>query len=414
MDFLLTDEQRQIRDSIARICAEFGEDYWYHKDLNHEFPHEFSRAFAEAGWFGAIFPEEIGGAGLGITEAAIIMSEVGRNGFNACSTLHMNMFGCQPIVKFGNKEQQRRFLPPIIAGTDRACFGVTEPDAGLDTTHIRTFAERRGDHYVVNGRKVWTSTAQVANKILLLTRTSRFEDSPKPSAGMTLFYTDLDRRKVEVRQIEKCGRNAVDSNALFIDGLEIPEEDRIGEEGRGFQYLLHGLNSERIIVAAGILGASRYVRPADRDEPVDPASVGGAVDPAAGGRTDAVQGGDAVRQRGGMRAGGERGEIPVRGGILQVGVARGAHAWRHGLCEGVPCRAVFPRVDPAVGRAGEPGTGAVLRGRTRAGAAEIVLTMRWIGLTMRWICARRLLGRGCIAPIPVLPNGCRIATRSFA
>ncbi|MGA3403011.1 MAG: acyl-CoA dehydrogenase family protein, partial [Acetobacteraceae bacterium] len=117
MDFLLTDEQRQIRDSIARICAEFGEDYWYHKDLNHEFPHEFSRAFAAAGWFGAIFPEECGGAGLGLTEAAIIMSEVGRNGFNACSTLHMNMFGCQPIVKFGSKEQQRRFLPPIIAGT---------------------------------------------------------------------------------------------------------------------------------------------------------------------------------------------------------------------------------------------------------------------------------------------------------
>ncbi|HEY3846975.1 MAG TPA: acyl-CoA dehydrogenase family protein [Acetobacteraceae bacterium] len=259
MDFTLTDEQRQIRENVARICAEFGEDYWYHKDLHHEFPHEFSRAFAEAGWFGAIFPEECGGAGLGITEAAIIMSEVGRNGFNACSTLHMNMFGCQPIVKFGSKEQQRRFLPPIIAGTDRACFGVTEPDAGLDTTHIRTFAERRGDRYVVNGRKVWTSTAQVANKILLLTRTRRFEDSPKPSAGMTLFYTDLDRSKVEVRQIEKCGRNAVDSNALFIDGLEIPAEDRIGEEGRGFQYLLHGLNSERMIVAAGILGASRYV-----------------------------------------------------------------------------------------------------------------------------------------------------------
>ena len=182
MDFMLTEEQRQIRESIARICAEYGEDYWYHKDLHHEFPHEFSRAFAEAGWFGAIFPEEIGGAGLGITEAAIIMSEVGRNGFNACSTLHMNMFGCQPIVKFGNKEQQRRFLPPIIAGTDRACFGVTEPDAGLDTTHIRTFAERRGDRYVVNGRKVWTSTAQVANKILLLTRTQPLRGQPETAA----------------------------------------------------------------------------------------------------------------------------------------------------------------------------------------------------------------------------------------
>ena len=259
MDFALTDEQRAIRDSIARICARYGDDYWLRHDRDHLFPHEFAHAFAEAGWFGAIFPEACGGAGLGITEAAIIMQEVGRLGFNACSTLHMNMFGCQPIVKFGTREQQERFLPPIIAGTDRACFGVTEPDAGLDTTHISTRAVRRGDRYIVNGRKVWTSTAQVANKILLLTRTQSFEDSARPSHGMTLFYTDLDRARIEVRQIDKMGRNAVDSNALFIDNLEIPEEHRIGEEGRGFQYLLHGLNSERIIVAAGILGAARYV-----------------------------------------------------------------------------------------------------------------------------------------------------------
>jgi len=259
MDFALTDEQRAIRDSIARICAQYGDDYWLRHDRDHLFPHEFAHAFAEAGWFGAIFPEDCGGAGLGIIEAAIIMQEVGRLGFNACSALHMNMFGCQPIVKFGSPEQRRRFLPPIIAGTDRACFGVTEPDAGLDTTHISTRAVRRGDRYIVNGRKVWTSTAQVANKILLLTRTQSIEASARPSHGMTLFYTDLDRTRVEVRQIDKMGRNAVDSNALFIDNLEIPEEHRIGEEGRGFQYLLHGLNSERIIVAAGILGAARYV-----------------------------------------------------------------------------------------------------------------------------------------------------------
>jgi acyl-CoA dehydrogenase len=259
MDFTLTEEQRSIRESIQKICSQFGDDYWYVHDRDHSFPHEFSRAFAEAGWFGAIFPEECGGAGLGMTEAAIIMMEVGRMGFNACSALHMNMFGCQPIVKFGNDEQKRRFLPPVIAGTDRACFGVTEPDAGLDTTHIRTFATRKGDHYVVNGRKVWTSTAQEANKILLLTRTEPLEANARSSAGMTLFYTDLDRGKVEVRAIEKLGRNAVDSNALFIDGLEVPVEDRIGEEGKGFRYLLHGLNSERIIVGSGILGAARYV-----------------------------------------------------------------------------------------------------------------------------------------------------------
>ena len=258
MPATLTDEQRSIREAIGAICARFGDDYWQRHDRDHEFPHEFAQAFAAAGWFGAIFPEAIGGAGLGMTEAAIIMQEVGRLGFNACSALHMNMFGCQPIVKFGTPEQQRRFLPPIIAGTDRACFGVTEPDAGLDTTHISTRAVRKGDRYIVNGRKVWTSTAQEANKILLLTRTRSFEDSAKPSHGMTLFYTDLDRSRIEVRLIEKCGRNAVDSNAIFIDNLEVPVEDRIGEEGRGFQYLLHGLNSERIIVAAGVLGAARY------------------------------------------------------------------------------------------------------------------------------------------------------------
>jgi acyl-CoA dehydrogenase len=258
MDFSLTDEQREIRESIGRICARFGDDYWFRKDRDHEFPHEFAAAFAEAGWFGALFPEACGGAGLGMTEAVIIMEQVGHLGFNACSALHMNMFGCMPIVKFGSEEQQKRFLPRVIDGTDRACFGVTEPDAGLDTTHIRTFATRKGDRYIVNGRKVWTSTAQVANKILLLTRTTTFEDSKRPSHGMTLFYTDLDRSKVEVRMIDKMGRNAVDSNALFIDGLEIPEEDRIGEEGRGFHYLLAGLNAERLIVGAGILGAARY------------------------------------------------------------------------------------------------------------------------------------------------------------
>jgi acyl-CoA dehydrogenase len=259
MDFSLTDEQTSIRDSIQRICARFGDDYWYRHDRDHAFPHEFSQAFAEAGWFGAIFPPECGGAGLGMMEASIIMQEVGRLGFNACSALHMNMFGCMPIVKFGTQEQIQRFLPPVIAGIDRACFGVTEPDAGLDTTHITTFAAKRNDRYIVNGRKVWTSTAQEANKILLLTRTTPLEKSARSSGGMTLFYTDLDRGKIEVRQIEKMGRNAVDSNALFIDGLEVPIEDRIGEEGRGFQYLLAGLNAERIIVASGILGAARYV-----------------------------------------------------------------------------------------------------------------------------------------------------------
>ena len=258
MDFSLTQEQTAIRDALTKICSRFDESYWLQKDRTAEFPHEFANAFAEAGWFGAIFPEDCGGAGLGITEAALIMLEVGRLGLAACSSIHMNMFGVQPIVKFGSAEQKQRFLPPVIAGTDRACFGVTEPDAGLNTTRIRTFARREGNHYVVTGRKVWTSTAQQANKILILTRTQAIESCARATDGMTLFYTDLDRSCIDVRRIEKLGRAAADSNELFIESLRVPVEDRIGEEGKGFSYLLHGLNVERILVAAGFLGAARY------------------------------------------------------------------------------------------------------------------------------------------------------------
>ncbi len=258
MDFSLSPEQKAIQEGVAQICARFDEAYWLAKDRDSEFPHEFAAAFAEAGWFGALFPEDCGGAGLGLTEAAVIMMQVGRLGLAACSSLHMNMFGLQPVVKFGNAEQKARFLPPIIAGTDRACFGVTEPDAGLNTSRIRTFAARTPTGYLVNGHKVWTSTAQHANKIMLLTRTQPFEASARPTDGMTLFYTDLDRSHVEVRRIEKLGRAAADSNEVFITDLAVPEADRIGEEGKGFSYLLHGLNSERIIVAAGFLGAARY------------------------------------------------------------------------------------------------------------------------------------------------------------
>jgi len=258
MIFTLSPEQLAIREAVAQLCRRFDESYWLEKDRKAEFPHEFSAAIAEAGWFGAIFPEECGGSGLGLMEAAVIVLEVGRLGLAACSSIHMNMFGVQPVVKFGSEEQKRRFLPPIIAGKDRACFGVTEPNAGLNTTHIRTFAKRDGDNYIVNGHKVWTSTAQEANKILLLTRTQPLEASPKAPDGMTLFYTNLDRSKIDVRRIEKLGRAAVDSNELFIEGLVVPATDRLGEEGKGFSYLLHGLNSERILVAAGFLGAARY------------------------------------------------------------------------------------------------------------------------------------------------------------
>lgn len=259
MDFALTEEQQAIVDSTVKAVRAFGDDYWLEKDRKGGFPTEFHQAMAAGGFLGITMPEEYGGAGLGVTEAALMMQEVAGHGggFQSASAIHINLFGPHPIVVFGTDEQKQRFLPPLIEGKHRTAFGVTEPDAGLNTTHIKTRAERTKNGYVVHGQKVWTSTAQVAEKIMLLVRTTPLEDCKKPTHGMTLFYTDLNREKIEVREIEKMGRKAVDSNAIFIDGLEVPEEDRIGEEGKGFSYLLHSLNPERILIGAEAVGLGR-------------------------------------------------------------------------------------------------------------------------------------------------------------
>jgi len=259
MSLALTAEQLEIRDVVARLCTRFGDDYWLKKDSEGGFPHEFHRAMAEGGWLGIAMPEEFGGAGLGITEAAAVMQAVAQSGagFSGASAVHMNIFGLNPVVVFGTPEQKQRFLPPLIAGKEKACFAVTEPDVGLDTTRLKTRAVKEGNGYVISGRKIWTSTAQVTEKMLILARTTPYEDAARPSAGMSLFYTDLDRSKVEVREIHKMGRAAVDSNLLFIDGLKVPLEDRIGEEGKGFQYILHGMNQERILIAAEAVGLGR-------------------------------------------------------------------------------------------------------------------------------------------------------------
>src|SRR5438105_12938595 len=259
MTFALTAEQLEIREAVARLCERFGDDYWLKKDTDGGFPHDFHRAMAEAGWLGVAMPEAYGGSGLGIAEAALVMQAVAQSGagFSGAAAVHMNIFGLHPVVVFGSDQQKRRFLPPLIAGREKAAFAVTEPDVGLDTTRLKTRARREGDHYVISGRKIWTSTAQVAEKVLLLTRTTPFEAAARPSAGMSLFYTDLDRAKIEVREIHKMGRAAVDSNMLYIDGLKVPLEDRIGDEGRGFQYILHGMNPERILIAAEAGGLGR-------------------------------------------------------------------------------------------------------------------------------------------------------------
>ncbi len=254
-----TAEQREIREAVLKLCTRFGDVYWRDGDAEGGFPHAFHRAMAEAGWLGIAMPEAYGGSGLGISEAAVLMQAVAESGagFSGASAIHMNIFGLNPVVVFGSEEQKRRFLPPLIAGREKACFAVTEPDAGLDTTHIKTRAVRHGDHYVLSGRKIWTSTAQVAEKMLILARTTPIEEAERPSSGMTLFYTDLDRSRIEVREIAKMGRKAVDSNLLFIDGLEVPARDRIGAEGEGFHYILHGMNPERILIAAEAVGLGR-------------------------------------------------------------------------------------------------------------------------------------------------------------
>ncbi len=256
MDFAFSDDQIALRSAIEKLCAGFDAEYWLRKDADGGFPADFHQAFARDGWLGIAMPEQYGGAGLGITEAALMMHTVAASGagMSGASALHMNIFGLNPVVVFGTDAQKQRWLPPLIAGADKACFCVTEPNIGLNTTRLKTKAEKHGDHYVVSGQKIWISTAQVTNKMLLLARTTPLEQAGKPSQGLSLFYTDFDRQFVEAHEIPKMGRKAVDSNQVFIDGLKVPVADRIGEEGRGFEYILHGMNPERILIAAEAVG----------------------------------------------------------------------------------------------------------------------------------------------------------------
>jgi acyl-CoA dehydrogenase len=252
----ITPERQQIVDAVTAICDAFDDRYWSDCERDHRFPHEFHRAMADAGWLGITMPAQFGGSELGITEAALLMQVVGNSAGvqAACTALHINIFGPQAVVVHGNEEQKARLLPGLARGDIKVCFGVTEPDAGLDTSRITTTAQRKGDGYVINGRKVWTSTAQIADKIMIIARTTPRDQCARPTDGMSLFFTDLDRTCIEVTEIEKMGRAAVDSNSVFIDELHVPEADRIGAEGDGFKILLDSLNPERILVAAEAVG----------------------------------------------------------------------------------------------------------------------------------------------------------------
>jgi acyl-CoA dehydrogenase len=259
VDFTLTADQQNIREAILKHCTRFPDDYWLARDRDGVFPDEFYQSLLEAGWLGIAMPTEFGGSGLGITEAAVMMQAIAESGaaMSGASSVHIPVFSVQPVVLFGTSEQKQRILPAVVSGKDRVCFAVTEPDAGLNTTQIKTRAERCEGGYRVNGDKIWISTAQVSNKMLLLARTTPLEQVKRKTDGLSLFYTDLDRSKVDVRLIHKMGRHAVDSNMLFIQDLRVPEQDRIGAEGEGFRILLHGLNPERVLVAAEAIGIGR-------------------------------------------------------------------------------------------------------------------------------------------------------------
>src|SRR5260370_4198628 len=268
----VSEDHAALREGVSAVVTRFDDEYWVAGDEDGESPREFHRAMADAGWLGITMPEEYGGAGLGVTEAAIMMHEVASHGggMTSASAVHINVVGPHPIVVKGTDNQKRRWVPRLVSGDDQCCFGCTEPDGGLNTTRIKTFAEKVSGGYRVHGQKVWTSTAQIANKIMLLTRPTKFEDCRRPTDGITIFYTDLDRSKIEVRRIPKMGRKAVDSNAIFIDDLFIPEADRIGEEGRGFSYILHSLNPERILIPLDPIGIEPTALPPPTPYPTDP------------------------------------------------------------------------------------------------------------------------------------------------
>ncbi len=259
MDFAPDPDHEAIREGVRRVCSAFDNDYWRRHDADHEFPWDFYQAMADGGWIGIAIPEEYGGGGRGITEASIVLEEVAASGaaMNGCSAIHISMFGINPITKHGTEEQKRTYLTQVADGSLHVAFGVTEPDAGTDTTSITTRAKRDGDHYIVRGAKVWTSKAEYCQKVLLLVRTTPIEECKRRTDGLTLLLADLQRPEVTITAIPKVGRNAVVSCETVYDDLPVSLDDRIGEEGSGFRYLLDGLNPERVLIASEALGIGR-------------------------------------------------------------------------------------------------------------------------------------------------------------
>ncbi len=259
MDFQFTEQQEEIRKQVRTLCSRFPDEYWRERDESGEFPWEFYKAIADGGWLGITVPQEYGGSGLGVTEAALLMQTVAESGggTQAASSIHLGIFGLEPLIRYGTEAAKAKYLEKVLNGEIHVSFAVTEPDAGTNTTHISTFATRKGDGYVINGRKVFITKARESKKMLLLTRTTPVDQVDKKTMGMSLFFADIDPKAVEVRELHKLGRKAVDTNMLFIDNLYVPKEDLIGEEGRGFYYILDGINPERVLVASECIGLGK-------------------------------------------------------------------------------------------------------------------------------------------------------------
>ena len=252
MDFQLSDDQELIRAAVRKICADYPDEYWAEKDEKHEFPWDFYNVMAEAGWIGIAIPEAYGGSGMGITEASLVLGEVAASGaaMNGATPLHLSMFGMEPVVKYGSEDMKQTYLPRVASGDLHVAFGVTEPDAGTDTTSIATSAKREGDNYVVRGRKVWTTKALQSERVLLLVRTTPKEEVKKKTDGLTLLLAELQKEEVQISPIKKVGRNAVATCEVVYDDLPVKVTDRVGEEGKGFSYIISGLNAERVLIAA--------------------------------------------------------------------------------------------------------------------------------------------------------------------
>ena len=387
MDFNLTTEQQQIRDEIKKVCKEFPDAYWRQVDSKKEYPEAFVRKLSELGWLAALIPEEFGGTGLGITEASIILEEINHSG-GVATACHAQMYTMGTLLRHGNPEQKKRYLPKIATGELRLqAFGVTEPNAGSESTRIQTMAIRKGDKYLINGQKIFISRVLQSDLMLLLARTTPYDELEDKTRGLSVFLVDLReaKGKLEVKPLDLMINHH--TNALFFDNVEVPVENLIGEEGLGFRYIIDGWNAERILVAAEAIGDGRWFveraakyaserivfgKPIGANQGIQfpIAKAYANIEAADLVRFQAV---DKIRPQGKMRRRGESRQVFSVGSCLGSGQCLPHHAWRLRLCRGVRRGTEVQRDAPADGGSGQQQFGAGVFGPACVGDAEVVL-----------------------------------------